>query len=898
MGPWPLVGRDEELRFAVEAVRGDTARGIVVAGALGVGKSRLARAALDALDGEFASEWVAASVASAQIPFGAVAHLVDDAAATTPDDRLRVARSVASSLAARAGDRPLVLAVDDAQWLDPGTAALVHQFVVNGTAKVVLTLRTDEPAPDPVVACWKDGWTERLELQPLGAVDVDDLVGTVVGRAVDRATLQRFWSLSKGNPLFLHELVRGALEARAFTVHDGVWSWTGDLGASDRLLSILATRLSRVTPPGRVVLDTLAVGEPLALATLVDVVGAAPLLEVERLGLAMVDGRDGDQVRLCHPLYGEALRGALGAVARRRIMATLADALGDGVGLSAAQRLRIAVWRFESGTPVSPERLTEAATTANAMYDHVLSERLARRALADGAGLPAALVLGDALNRQGRCVEGLAVVEPFVGQGGSDDEHLRLAITRYFALTTEQGFRAELADVLVDAERQVADPRSLAFLRAQRAQLLCSAGHLDEGVALALETIEAQPDEVTQLRAVSPLASAWLCGGRSETACAMTTRMLEPAVRLREQVPQAPGWVMSLHLPALAIAGRLDEADAAADLIEQAVTSSGGTADASAFIALARGMTSLQRGAVERAVRSLRESVALLRPIARWRLPFALVQLVEASALVGDADGAAAASGEADELVAHHAVFEGAARRARGWAALARGERTAAIELWLDAADWSRANGHRTAELFALHDAVRLGAARRAVEQLAAVAADSEGRWAPVLAAHGRAAAAGDADALGAAAAGFEGIGARLLAAEAHAQASAVLRDAGLRTRADRAAARAFQLASACEGARSPALEELQRPLPLTRREREVAELAAGGLSSQAIADRLFVSVRTVEGHLQNAYAKLGVNDRSGLRGVLRQPVAAGGALAGGGATVRPATGWTSSSAP
>ena len=55
-----------------------------------------------------------------------------------------------------------------------------------------------------------------------------------------------------------------------------------------------------------------------------------------------------------------------------------------------------------------------------------------------------------------------------------------------------------------------------------------------------------------------------------------------------------------------------------------------------------------------------------MRTIARWRLPFPLVHLVEACALAGDADGAAAASAEADEHVAGAAIFEGLVRRAHG----------------------------------------------------------------------------------------------------------------------------------------------------------------------------------------------------------------------------------------
>ncbi len=61
----------------------------------------------------------------------------------------------------------------------------------------------------------------------------------------------------------------------------------------------------------------------------------------------------------------------------------------------------------------------------------------------------------------------------------------------------------------------------------------------------------------------------------------------------------------------------------------------------------------------------------------------------------------------------------------------------------------------------------------------------------------------------------------------------------------------------------------LAAPLPLTGRERESVTLAAGGLSNRQIADRLVVSVRTVEGHLYRACAKLGASDRAELAALL-----------------------------
>ncbi|WP_200820457.1 helix-turn-helix domain-containing protein, partial [Mycolicibacterium houstonense] len=71
-------------------------------------------------------------------------------------------------------------------------------------------------------------------------------------------------------------------------------------------------------------------------------------------------------------------------------------------------------------------------------------------------------------------------------------------------------------------------------------------------------------------------------------------------------------------------------------------------------------------------------------------------------------------------------------------------------------------------------------------------------------------------------------------------------------------------------GARTPALRCAGEPLPLTVREWEIANLVGGGLSNRQIADRLCLSVRTVDGHLYRMFAKLGVEDRDHLARLAR----------------------------
>jgi DNA-binding NarL/FixJ family response regulator len=117
----------------------------------------------------------------------------------------------------------------------------------------------------------------------------------------------------------------------------------------------------------------------------------------------------------------------------------------------------------------------------------------------------------------------------------------------------------------------------------------------------------------------------------------------------------------------------------------------------------------------------------------------------------------------------------------------------------------------------------------------------------------------------------FERIGALLSAADAAAQAAALFEEAGKRRHSLEAAAADDRLAKECGGLKTPALMATSQPLPLSRREREIAQLVVRGMSNRDIAERLVVSTRTVEGHLYRMYLKLNVTSREELRDVVRR---------------------------
>jgi DNA-binding NarL/FixJ family response regulator len=100
-------------------------------------------------------------------------------------------------------------------------------------------------------------------------------------------------------------------------------------------------------------------------------------------------------------------------------------------------------------------------------------------------------------------------------------------------------------------------------------------------------------------------------------------------------------------------------------------------------------------------------------------------------------------------------------------------------------------------------------------------------------------------------------------AADAAAQASTLHAANGDHPRAAAASQRARELAERCGGLRTPALTAGLSPVAVSAREREVASLAASGLSNREIAERMHVSMRTIESHIYRACTRLGLSSRA-----------------------------------
>jgi DNA-binding NarL/FixJ family response regulator len=858
---WPLVGRWDALE-ACEAAIADC-DGIVLFGAAGVGKTRLADELGARLEtGDRTRLRAVASKTAAATPLGALAHVLPPG----PDAYARAAETFAAT-------RP-VLAVDDLHLLDATSLTLLAQLVANGLVFLIGTVRTGEPAPDGVDALVRSDRVVRIDLDALTRDDVDTLLHLALGGPLDGATAASLWNASQGNVLFLRELVLGARAADTLTDVDGVWTVTGPLASTGRLNELLAARIGAVDPDGVSLLELLACCGAVGLDDAETTVRLDTLAALEQAGLiALTVDERRRSLALAHPLYGDILRAAMGTL---RARALLTDQVARVAARGARRRedpLLIASWQLEAGAPADPALVLRGARLARGAHDFAQVERLARAALrVDETSAEAAQLAGEACYELGRFDDAEAVLGPAddVCERNGDGSTVAcdLAIVRAQNLTWGLSRLSDGLAVRGRARARGTSEDDRGVLLAGEASELMFIGP-NETLALLASEPPAAESRASVARAIAE-APALAFVGRTTDALVIAHAGFEAHGALGDVVAMAhPGTHVIAQVVALAEAGSLAEAGALAQFVYDV-----GVAD---NVALPRMWGSLNLGRVAllmgrpvSARRWLMECAALARPFRPIRR-LALSGLAIALSMTGDAAAAQEAATELAPTPGEETFVAPELWLGAGWAALANHEPERARDLFEQGADEAAGRGYRTCETWLLHEIARVGAPERVAARLLAAAEHCDGVLVAARAAHADALVRHDADALAAVAEEFATSGADLVAAEAAGAASDAYRRDGDSRRATALQERSAALLALCEGAETPSLVTAETVVPLTRREREIAVLAAEGLASKAIGERLFLSARTVDNHLQRVYTKLGVTRRADLADALKR---------------------------
>jgi DNA-binding CsgD family transcriptional regulator len=850
------------------------ARGLALAGSAGVGKTRLALEYLqDAERSGAAVVRVVATRAAAPLPLGAFDPLLPafhHGEAAGVDDRADLIRRCAAFLVESAGGRPLVLFADDAHLLDETSAILLHQLAVTGAAFVVVTIRSGEPAPDPVVSFWRDDAVQRLEVRGLRADTVEQLLLAVLGGPVDRATAHRLTILSQGNVLFLREIVLGALEDGTLSNEVGIWRLVGPVSPSPRLAELVENRLSGLSPEEQRFLEVLALGEPLSTAELKGLGSTEVAASLERQGLiaSQADGRR-LSIRLGHSIYADVIRDRTPLVRAREVAESLAGVVEDTGARRREDVLRIATWRLEGGT-FEPRLMLEAALTARWRYDFPLAERLAEAAVRSGAGFDAALLVAQLASLQGRGVEAEAALGALWAEATDDRQRGLVAIARLDNHVFHLGHVDVGIQMAEEAEAAISESGWRDEIAAKRSSVVAAQYGPRAGAEISVPLLETAKGRALVWAGIN---SAFTLArmGRFREAHEASDRAREAHTALSEPINWY-AWIHDFHVQdILSHEGELDAAHTGAmEMYQHGMIDR--SPEAQGWFSWLLTKLVGERGYPHSAALHGRTAVGLFHQLGRPRFEhFALGHLALALALAGDERSASETLVRMDELGLPTALyFTTEVLQARAWTAANGGDVPKARHWLREAVTLGADIGDLVGQASALHGLARIGHADEAAEELLGLADRIEGRLGAARASHAAALAAGDTTELEAVSQRFEEMGAYLLAAEAAADGAVAWYRDGEPRRAARTEQRANLLAERCENPVTPALQAVKGRSRLTRAEREIALLAVAGKSSKEIAAHLGISVRTVDNHLQHAYEKLGISRRNELAEALQ----------------------------
>ena len=434
------------------AISGSDVSGILVCGAAGAGKSRIAREALSAAASQGCeTHWIVGTSSARAIPLGAFTAW----APSGVTDTFQLLRGVIESLTASAATAKVVLGVDDVHLLDDLSTFVVHQIVQRRMARVILTVRDGASIPAATQELWTAGQFDRLDLKQLSIDETATLVSAALQGPADSDAVKRLWKLTRGNVLYLQNIVEQEVADGRIVQENGYWRWIGDPIVPPGLVELIECRIGDLPTPVSDVVDALAVAEPIEVAALAQIADAAAIEEAETRGLITLEAAgSGIEVRVAHPLYGEVRRRRAPHSRLRRLRGLVATALAAA---NDCDEIRVVVRRaalsLDSDLTPDADLLVRAAHGAVWLGDLHLADRLAEAAIHAGAGPDPNFVRAHALSCLGRGEEADAALADIRTGQLTDRDRARFAFLRSSNMLWTLGDPARAKDLIDDALR-------------------------------------------------------------------------------------------------------------------------------------------------------------------------------------------------------------------------------------------------------------------------------------------------------------------------------------------------------------------------------------------------------------------------------------------------------------
>lgn len=850
--------------------------GVLVRGGAGLGKTQLGHRCVNELAATFDATWVIGQRLLEHQPFAIFEALLPSVPTMAAENHATAGMNLVQALyehlqdkGAALGKGPLLI-VDNAQWIDKDSCAVLEQLAVSGAVRMLLLCRPGYSDVAQSALFSDDTMFAQYALPLLTAAEV--LAGSEarLGGKIVPGAAAVLADLSGGHPLFLQVILDAAMEQHAFVRHGNIWALSAAPTETAPNVSDIAMDLfNECSADEQNILEAVALAEPLSatlLHRLFPNTEHGALMESHTL---RASPGAASTVQFSTPVFGQSLRERIpvgrSVDIRRRVLEARAS-----LPMSSSSLMRHIGWSFDCGAHVPQRSLLHAARLANSHNEPQLAFRLATAVQDPRYTFQARLESVLATIKLQQFSQGTELLKELGREVGTKAECDSIG-TLAVMLAALEGYPADKLDRLARRWRETYGILGLADCAGAdlvEALIVIRAGYsLPDRSRDTLLGICASEEHVgLQFAAAALLAHAAVVQGDHPGAERDFTRA-------RSLLFKHPGWlglfrnvIVGQHMLFLVSVGCADRALKLLDEDGTETAADGCNTEIHGLVELVRALADLEQGNMAAAVAGFDVAIAaLLESDPVFVLPYAFASAAYAHHLAGNDVRAAALAQDYHRATHNDSVPMWLLSKAYLSAAgLDDGKRKSSFESLFDLAEQARIHGAAAVEL-SIHNVMLRAGCTDHLQRMLAIKVDGIGPAVPMMRAMARALLAGDADALEDVATMPGAEQNKLLAVEALGHALRLHVEQGHHDGRVSVLTRLRSMNFPFQATGSPAIAELAATAELTSREREIAVLVHRRHSNRDIAEKFTLSQRTIEGHLYKIYSKLGVGSREEL---------------------------------
>lgn len=866
---WSSLVRQGEVDKVLGALTSPQLHGAIVLGPRGVGKSTLARNVENRLGDSTHIVRLFGSGAPTEVPYVLFSVRLARLTAHQTETPSAVMGGLVEQIADEAQGRPVVVVIDELPGIDTLSMGVLMHLVLGGKAKILVVARSAADFPEDLVWMVKDGLLAQQRLSPFSRPEVRSLLVKALGGPVAESVVASLHAASAGNPLVLQALVHEHLSSGVLRSNDGIWVPFGRLDnpSEDVLLELVENRMARESAFVRKSLEKFSLFRNVPLALALRFLGGEAVATMEERGFLAIGPDQRKMVTFAEPYVGETLRTRLTVAQKAAYFQELTDVLSlDAEEMNMQELLTFASWINEAGMVMEPALAIAAAQAALHYFDPQL-------ALACCAHVPATHPLAvQALQTRSRAQYIMANYAKAVEilEGAAPEALAALPAAQYaswamdlaISLLWVPGAQHRIEDVLAQAQLRIEQGAPEERVAAEKYLQLArfEVGVYHGEFADVLHDLEIGSKDTVdldyRLNCASLLTMALAAMGR-ETDAVELAEAIEAEGEVHNVVFRMNDWCRYGKYLALVWSGKWRSCEVALkqeiEYSNDALHYRGGALELALGVVYALAGRSMQSAevlltaAAQLEVRNTYRSLELVYSA----LAFVYARLEDREQSARYLELARAAGPHTAWINRTMSdYFQAMARHAT--------DDPQALEQLLASAEEDAAKGRVAPATASLLGAVIAGLEGRdgLLEQ---AALGCQGALADISVQLARARRESNAQLALDAADRAHDLELALIERHANESAMVLAKDSGA-TRLAREAKRRLN-AVGLEQAK-----ELHVAMaPLTPRELQVARLAIRGMSNRDIAGRIGVSVRTVEGHLYQVFAKMGIASRAEL---------------------------------